>query len=242
MYRVRVYRDRLRLNDLTSFKVRVRETDLYLLADRNLERETKEAILRHRTALEEYIRYDPVFKETLKPYRVGENAPSIVQAMAEAGFKAGVGPMAGVAGAMAEFVGLDLLNYTEELIIENGGDIFIMTRKRLKIGIFAGTSPFSNRLALKIEPQIMPLGICTSSGRVGHSLSFGQADAVTTVSSSTVLADAAATAICNIIQNGSDITKGIDLSRKIDGIRGVVIIIGSCLGLFGEVELIPIGL
>ena len=242
VYQERFYRNTLKESDLVGFEVRARETDLYVLAGKNLAGETREAILRYRTDLEEYIKKDPDFKETHRPCKIEENAPSIVQAMAEAGFKAGVGPMAAVAGAMAEFVGQDLLDYSQELIIENGGDIFIATNKPRQIGIFAGNSPLSDKLALKIEPALTPLGVCTSSGTVGHSLSFGRADAVVVVSSSTPLADAVATAICNTIQEESDISRGIESAKKIEGVKGLVIIIGSQMGVWGEVELREISL
>ena len=103
---------------------------------------------------------------------------------------AGVGPMAAVAGALAEQVGQRLLKSTSEVIIENGGDIFIGARQILTVGVYAGGSPLSLKLGLRIDPAKGIRGICTSSGTVGHSLSFGKADAVCVLSDSCALADA----------------------------------------------------
>ena len=95
----------------------------------------------------------------------------------------------------------------------------------------------SNKIGLEINASDTPLGICTSSGMVGHSLSYGKADAVTVVSKSTPLADAAATAIGNVIKQPSDIPKGIEMAKRTDGLKGVVIITGDSLGLWGEIKL-----
>ncbi len=133
----------------------------------------------------------------------------IVKTMAEAAEKAGVGPMAAVAGAIAEYVGRELLPFSREVIVENGGDIFLKTQKTRSIGIYAGeSSPFTGKLALRIEPKDTPLGICTSAGTVGHSLSFGKCDAAILVSPSASLADAAATAVGNLIQSADGHPQG----------------------------------
>ena len=145
--------------------------------------------------------------------------------------------MASVAGAIAEFVGTDLASGSAEIIVENGGDIYLKSQKKRLIGIYAGKSSLSNKIGLEINASDTPLGICTSSGTVGHSLSYGKADAVTVVSKSTPLADAAATAIGNIIKQPSDIPKGIEMAKRTDGLKGVVIITGDILGLWGEIKL-----
>jgi ApbE superfamily uncharacterized protein (UPF0280 family) len=172
---------------------------------------------------------------------VYEDAPDMVKEMAEAAKKAGVGPMAAVAGAIAEFVGKELLNFSAQIIIENGGDIFIKTSRRRTLGVYAGASPFTGKLALAIEPEQTPSGVCTSSGTVGHSLSFGKADAVIIFSQSTILADAVATATANRVSKPEDIEKGIEFAKSIDAVKGVVIIVGSACGAWGEVELTPLG-
>ena len=241
-YEPRFYRDWSKDKDLISFTVVVRESDLYVRATRNLSRKALKVLLKHRASLEEYIQRNPAFLSSLEPLAVGQDAPLIVKAMAEAAEKVGVGPMAAVAGAIAEYVGKDLFPFSREVIVENGGDIFLKTQKTRSIGIYAGeSSPFTGRLALIIEPKETPLGICTSAGTVGHSLSFGKCDAAILLSPSASLADAAATAVGNIIRSADDIQKGIDFAKGVEGIKGVVIIKDDRIGVWGDVRLVDIG-
>ncbi len=240
MYQPRFYRDWIRDKDLFSFNVVVKETDLYVRARRNLKRKTLEAASKYRALLEEYIERHPEFLTALEPIGVGEDAPQIIKAMAEAAKEAGVGPMASVAGAIAEYVGKELLPFSSEVIVENGGDIFLKTLKRRMIGIYAGESSFTGKITLEIQPEETPLGICTSSGTVGHSLSFGRADACMVLSPSTPLADAAATAIGNLTVEASDIPRGIDFAKGVEGIKGIVIIKDDQIGIWGEVEILPV--
>jgi len=157
--------------------------------------------------------------------------------MAEAAQKAGVGPMASVAGAMAEFVGNELLAFSPEIIVENGGDIYLKSLKKRIVGIYAGKSPLNGKIGLEINGQDTPLGICTSSGTVGHSLSYGKADAVIVLSKSATLADAAATAVGNLINQPADIASGIEFAKGIKGLEGVLIIKDDKIGLWGEVRI-----
>jgi len=160
--------------------------------------------------------------------------------MAAASEKTGVGPMAAVAGAIAEHVGKDLLSYTDEVVVENGGDLFIRTDSPVTVGIFAGRSPFSMRIGLRVDPKGKPVSICTSSGTIGHSLSLGKADAVCVVSESCSLADAAATSIGNHVVSKTDIQKAIEFGQNIHGVTGLVIIMGDKIGLYGKVEIVPL--
>ena len=184
--------------------------------------------------------HDPVFKETFKPHNVWNEAPEIVREMADASSSTGVGPMASVAGAISQYVGKRLLEHSREVIIENGGDIFVMSRKKRKVAVYAGDSPFSMKIGFELLPEQMPLGVCTSSGTVGHSVSFGKADAAVVVSSSAILADAAATAIGNKIKDISDIKKALEWSKRFENLLGVLIIKGDRLGVWGELELIKL--
>jgi hypothetical protein len=147
--------------------------------------------------------------------------------------------MAAVAGAVAQFVGEELQEYSPDVIIENGGDIYIRSTADRLIGIHAGDSPLSGKLALAIVAVETPCGICTSSGIVGHSLSFGKADAVTIIAPSASLADATATACGNIVQTADDIQRGLDLAAGIKGIIGAVIIKGDRVGVWGRITLRP---
>ncbi len=240
MYQPRTYRRWIKDDDLVSFDVAIKETDLYIRAASNLEAQAIEAAIKHRTPLEEYIKSHPLFLHSLEPCYVEDDAPAIVRDMAQAARIAGVGPMAAVAGAIAEAVGKDLLVYTPEVIVENGGDIFMKILRPRLIGVFAGESTFTGKIALEINPEETPLGVCTSSGTVGHSLSLGAADAVIALSHSAALADAAATAIGNKVRDADDIDVAIEQAQAIDGLAGVVVIKGDKMGMWGSVKLVSI--
>jgi ApbE superfamily uncharacterized protein (UPF0280 family) len=193
--------------------------------------------LKHRSTIEKYIQKHPLFVTTLKPYPADEQAPVLIKEMIKASTMVDVGPMAAVAGAIAEAVGKDMLLFSPEIIIENGGDDFLRTTKKRLVGIYAGDSSLSGRIALEIQPWETPLGICTSSATVGHSLSLGNADAVVVLSHSTSFADAAATAICNIVKNPEDIPKAIESAQQMSNLYGLVIIKGDQLGFWGKVKI-----
>lgn len=237
MYEPRTYRHWINSKDLISFNIVVKETDLYICASTNLKRKAYRLVLKYRDKLERYIGQHPSFLTSLEPFSVDENAPRIVKAMAESATRVGIGPMASVAGAIAEFVGNELLAFSPEIIVENGGDIYLKSSEKRIVGIYAGKSPLSGKIGLEINGEDTPLGICTSSGTVGHSLSYGKADAVIVLSKSATLADAAATAIGNLIKQPSDIPNGIEFAKGIEGLRGLLIIQDGNIGLWGEVKI-----
>jgi ApbE superfamily uncharacterized protein (UPF0280 family) len=239
MYQPRTYRHWVKGDDLVSFSVVVKETDLYICAASDLHRKARRLVLKHRDGIERYIARRPDFLTSLEPLDVEPGAPVIVRDMADAARLCSVGPMAAVAGAIAEYVGKELLAFSPEIIVENGGDIFVKSLRRRTIGIYAGGSPLTGRLGLQIEAGDTPLGICTSSGTVGHSLSFGKADAVIVLADSATLADAAATAIGNRVSEAADIEKAIEFAQGIGRLKGVVIIKDESLGVWGEVKLVP---
>ena len=239
-YRKRTYRNRVDHGELVSFEVRIRETDLHILAGKDLRDAASAAVFQYRSQLEGYIARHPEFATALTPLPLDPTAPAIVKSMLVAGIAAEVGPMAAVAGAMAEYVGLDLLAAgAGEVVVENGGDIYFCRNQESVVGIFAGVSPLSNRVGLKIAASLMPLGICTSSGTVGHSLSLGEADAVTVLAKDTALADAVATLVGNAVQPGQSLEPALAKGPTVPGVLGVVIIRGEELGAWGEVELVP---
>lgn len=236
----RTYRDQVYAPGLVSFHVVCEHTDLMIRADRRLEKPAQEAVLACRGEIEAYIRQFPSFSETLLPWPETDIAPPLVRQMMDAGRAAGVGPMASVAGAIAEQVGRALLGFSDQVVVENGGDLFVKTNGPLVAALFAGTSPFTMRLGIRVTDTGNGLGICTSSGTVGHSFSYGTSDAVCVVSESSALADAAATAIGNQVRSPADIDAAIRIGRRIDGIRGIVVIIGAHIGAWGAVELVPL--
>ncbi|MFC1897686.1 UPF0280 family protein [Chloroflexota bacterium] len=237
MYEPRTYRHRINYRDLVSFNVVIKETDLYICALSNLQRKAYRLVSKYRDKLEGYIEQHPAFLTSLEPLPVDENAPHIVKTMLESAARVGVGPMASVAGAIAEFVGNELLEFSPEIIVENGGDIYLKSSEKRLVGIYAGKSPLTGKIGMEINGEDTPLGICTSSGTVGHSLSHGKADAVIVLSESATLADATATAIGNLIKQSSDIQSGIDFTKDIEGLKGVLIIKGDNMGLWGEVKI-----
>jgi ApbE superfamily uncharacterized protein (UPF0280 family) len=236
-YEPRTYRHWIEGKDLIAFNVTEKETDLYIRATTNLQRKARRLVLKYRRQLERYIEANPAFLTSLEPLPSPHEAPLIVKDMTEAGQRTGVGPMAAVAGAIAEHVGRELLAFSPEVIIENGGDIYLKCLTKRVIGIFAGKSPLTGKIGLEIEPKDTPLGICTSSGTVGHSLSFGRADAAVAISPSVTLADAAATAIGNRVKQTGDIPGAVEFSRSIGGLTGAIIIIGEDIGAWGNVKL-----
>jgi ApbE superfamily uncharacterized protein (UPF0280 family) len=236
----RTYRSLVSDKKLTGFRVAVKETDLFVRAARCLEKETLALILKYRNPLENYIERHREFLREMAPMPRDRLAPPIVKTMIEASRKAGVGPMAAVAGAMAQHVGLDLLAHTQDVIVENGGDIFSMTHFAVTAAIYAGKSPLSGKIGIRLEPDGRPVAVCTSSGTVGHSLSLGRADAAVVIAGSAALADAAATAIGNRVSGKGDIEPAIAFGKGIDGVHGIVVILGKEMGLWGDVVVEPI--
>jgi hypothetical protein len=240
MYQPRKYRNLVEAARLLAFRVVVKETDLLVHAEKKLEHETRELVLEHRGYVEAYIKAHPDFAAALTPWRPDGFAATIVVEMIKAGENAGVGPMAAIAGAVAEHAGLGLLKYSDQVIVENGGDVFIKTDTPLTVGIFAGKSPLSLRIGIRMSGGPKPMAVCTSSGTVGHSLSLGKADAVCVVADSCSIADAAATSIGNQVQSIADIEYAIAKGNCIEKIRGIIIIVGEKIGIWGDLEVVPL--
>jgi ApbE superfamily uncharacterized protein (UPF0280 family) len=239
-YEPRTYRTRMAREGLVGFRVAVKETDLWVLASRDLTKEVREAALLERQQLEAYIAAHPGFLPALDPWPEDPFAPAVVREMVAAAQLAGVGPMAAVAGALAGRIGRALDGLSPELIVENGGDVFLKILQPATVALVAGKSPLSHRVGLKIEPNLSPLGVCTSSGTVGHSLSFGRADAASVVARDAALADAAATALGNRVQGAGDIAAALAWAAGVPGVLGAVVIVGEKLGVRGQVELVPL--
>ncbi|NLL05750.1 MAG: UPF0280 family protein [Clostridiaceae bacterium] len=237
MYEERVYREIFKGINLKFFGVCLEQTDLMIGATKELYSEALLLVKKYRSSLQTYIKQHPEFLTSLEPVEAADNAPCIVKRMCDAAFLAGVGPMAAVAGAVSELVGMGLLNFSEEVIVENGGDIFIKTNSKRKVGIYAGNSPLNEKIALEIFPDKTPLGICTSSGTVGHSLSFGKADAVVVLAKDTFLSDAVATATGNRVKTAQDIGDAIEFAAGIKGVEGILIIVGDKIGAWGSISL-----
>jgi len=244
-YRRRTYRRFAEQSDLCSSYVSIRETDLHILATSDVTKAGENLTLRFRLQVENYIAKKPGFATSLTPLPDDPLAPPLIREMLAAGSIASVGPMAAVAGAIAQFVGLGLVDEGHnEIIVENGGDIFLQRRCSCTVAIFAGQSSLSNRVAIRLPASGMPAGICTSSGTVGHSLSLGNADSVTVVARSAVVADAVATRLGNEVGHCRDVRDGINRALQkaaaIAGIKGVLVIRGELMGATGDIEITPV--
>lgn len=215
-----------------------KETDVLIKADcKEAIDAAKRSIVKHRNELEQYISRNPFFKLSLEPLEIEEGAPRVVELMAEAGKLAGVGPMAAVAGTLAQLaVEEAVISGAQNIFVDNGGDIFIHGDRSYTVAIHAGVSPLSDKLALEIEADRLPIAICTSSATVGHSLSFGGADAVTVLAKSGALADAAATAICNETRGSPKraIKAGLERAKAVPSLVAAVIIYGKHVGSWGK--------
>ncbi|MFW6246382.1 MAG: UPF0280 family protein [Tangfeifania sp.] len=240
----RTYRSQFNTARFTGFEVKNAETDLWIGIDPDSYKpEMKEVALKKmevlREKLDSYIQSEPYFKKSLKPFQPGEKAPAEAVEMATAAGKAGIGPMSTVAGLFAREVGNEITqNFSlNELVIENGGDIYAILNKELILCVFAGDSPLSERIALRITPEINKLGICTSAGTVGPSLSYGKADAVVVIAEDALVADAFATAFGNKVKSPNDVEKIIGKAEKYPEILSLLIICDDKIGVKGEFEI-----
>jgi len=224
--------------------VNYRETDLWIGIDPDsFKSEMKEIALKKieslRTKFDEYIKSEPFFQKSLKPFQPNENAPAEAKEMAAAAEKAGIGPMSAVAGLFAREVGNEIIqNFSvNEMVIENGGDIYVLLKNELVLSVFAGDSPLSGMIGLAIPSDLGEFGICTSAGTVGPSLSFGKADAVVVICKDVLLADAFATAFGNKVKSPNDVEKVINQSEKYPEILSMLIICEDKIGIRGDFEL-----
>jgi ApbE superfamily uncharacterized protein (UPF0280 family) len=238
-FTIRDYREKAAPRGLVCFRAAVGQTDLWIAAQRDLTGEAVRSIRAHRAGIEWYIRARPEFKTALTPWR--ESAPdgSLVARMMEASAAVGIGPMAAVAGTLAEAVAKDLYRFSPRVFVENGGDLYLFGPDRVRIGLWAGHSPLSGRLSLDLDPGF-GTAVCSSSGTVGPSLSFGKADCATVISPLGALADAAATELGNRVKSPDDIEAALDWALSVTGVTGAVVIMGDAIGAKGQVELVPV--
>lgn len=239
-YRERSYRSRFSNDERRWFCVKFLESDLWIGVDRgsyraSMEADTYAMLVDLRRQMDAYLLMDPVYKAALTPYDAGLEAPAILKEMSSVSHKTGIGPMSAVAGAVAkkvaEFLG------TQEVIVENGGDIYAQAASDMDISVFAGQSPLSEKIGLHIPAAEFPLGICTSSGTVGPSLSLGRADAVMIVCKDVLLADSYATAMANRIKTVNDLQSVIDRISDIPEILGAIAVKDDRMAISGRFEL-----
>jgi ApbE superfamily uncharacterized protein (UPF0280 family) len=192
-------------------------------------------IRRQRALLERYIDGHPAFASALEPLQLLPGAPEAARRMQAAAAVTGVGPMAAVAGTMAQLaVEAGRAAGAVEAIVENGGDIFLHSTEAVTVALYAGDNPLSGRLALRVRPESMPLAICSSSSLMGHSLSFGCCDLATVVAADGALADAAATLACNSVTEAGDVSPVLERVSALPGVLGVLIIKADKVGVAGD--------
>ncbi len=237
--RRRLYRYRHRRSQRgCSFQVRYRQTDLWIRAGTDLRKEARDIVISCRHQLETYIAHRPEFLESLQPIAPDPLAPKLIQQMIRAAQQTGTGPMAAVAGAIAQHVATRLHRLSDPVIVENGGDCYFHVHEDMIVGIYCGhRSPFNNRIALRLQGHRFPLAVCTSSATIGHSLSFGCADAVTVIAEDGALADAAATAIGNRVRSAEAVAEAVESARSIPALQGGLIIVEDRMAAWGELEL-----
>jgi len=234
-YTERRYRGVMEPEGLTCYEVARGESDLYVCTVGDRSDTAKESLETHRQELEEYLGKHLSFGTSFRPVPITSDAPDIVLAMGKAAEVFDVGPMASVAGAIAQYVGTDLLLCSPEVIVENGGDIFLGGAGKRKVRIFSGGQ--APGLDVVVAMQRCGAGLCTSSATVGPSVSLGQSDAVTVFAPTAILADAAASAIGNVVVTAEDIKPALEWAREFDEIMGVVIVVEGNVGAWGEIEL-----
>ncbi|MEW6222020.1 MAG: UPF0280 family protein [Candidatus Hadarchaeota archaeon] len=198
-----------------------------------------DASLQARREVEGLIVTNPEFRWSLEPLELGRKYPRVIELMLKAAGLAEVGPFAAVAGAISQVAAEAALSVgAKNVIIENGGDIAIAGNQEFRVGIFAGGADGPGKIGFLVRPAELPIGICTSSGTVGHSMSFGEADAVTVVARDAALADAAATSIANAVK-GSDLAesvgRGLERAKLIPEIKGCLVIREKYFGAFGKI-------
>ena len=192
-------------------------------------------VVAERKLLERYIGRHPEFQTALVPVILLEDAPEVALRMAAAADLTGLGPMASVAGTLAQMgVEAAMAAGCREAIVENGGDIFIHSDTNVTIGIYAGNNAIGNRLAFRIAPADLPLSLCSSSSKMGHSLSFGQCDLATVVAKDGALADSAVTLVCNLITTEHDLTPVLNDVGAIPGIDGIFAVKNGKIGMWGH--------
>ena len=243
-YKDRTYRRRFCSDRWHGFVVKYKETDVWVGVDKKSFRSempecTMQIIRELRDAMDVYLKQDPNYVLSLTTYEAQEHAPETAKRMSEISHQLGVGPMATVAGAFAAHIAQELKNRfeIEEIMVENGGDIYADIKNDMDVCVFAGESPLSEKIGLHIEAKESPLGICTSSGTVGPSLSFGKADAVMMVCRDALLADGYATVFANQIQTTADIDPVLNLIAREKDILSALIVKDDKMGIIGQFEL-----
>ena len=243
----RFYRERMGESRFRSFTITCKDSDLWIGIDpESFKFEmidfARNKLIELRYKLESYISENPQFQTSFVPVETKKGDPYIAIEMSKVSKIAGTGPMATVAGAFSEYIGKTIQKQfrVDEIVVENGGDIYFKLKKDLVLSVYAGESPLSGKIGVEIPASATPLGICTSAGTVGPSISFGKADAVMIASKNTALADAFATAYGNKVKSVEDIATVLSEVKLNKKILSTVIICEGKVGIWGQFKIKPI--
>lgn len=231
----RRYRRRVAAGDLVAFEVALAETDLLVLAERAMHEEARAAGRSARREVESHGALHAEFLRARRPLERPGNASGVVGAMYDAASVAGTGPMAAVAGAIAEAVARALSERGGDVVVENGGDVYMISGAERTVAIDAGDSPWRGRVALVLPPG--EWSVCTSSGTVGHSESAGRADAAVVAARDGALADAVATATANRVREPGEAQAAVEWALALDGVEHVLVVCGGELATAGRLQL-----
>jgi hypothetical protein len=227
------------ITDLVYSNIRLGFADISIGAHVDVSDVAKELLSQVYQEVSGHILAYPDFGRALSPLEVKEEfclpGDGVLSAMYEVSQIADVGPMASVAGAIAQYIGRGI-TAVDEIIVENGGDLYLRCMEERVVLVYAGNSPLSLKIGIKIPRG--EWGVCTSSGTFGHSLSFGCADAALVVSHDATLADAVATALGNRIIDANSLEVALEYAIKIPGVIGVLGIVGEVFGVVGDIELV----
>jgi len=223
------------MSEFVLAKLEIEETAATIAADRDFVGEAVNAIKAARGEIERQIRRDRFFLTTLEPYEPTRDCPRIIRRMCDASEAAGVGPMATVAGAIAqEAVEAMVSQGCTHCWVDNGGDIALRLDRPATLEVFSDPSS-KNAYAMVLEPTDDITGICTSSGRLGHSISFGDSDVALAIADDAVLADALATAIGNQVTNAASLELCFDKFRRVRGFRAGLAMIDGAVATCGKI-------
>lgn len=226
------------MNELFSLHLVFKQTDIWLKTEGKPDRQQAEMFLKRAYEdIEGYIACDRVFLHALHPVRVSETAPDIIREMSRYSEEADVGPMAGVAGAIAEYIGRRISLNHRLIFCNNGGDIYYRSPKEESFSLSAPGSPFDNKIRICVPSSTEGKGLCTSSGTFGHSINMGRAYAVSILAKSACLADVWATAVSNRIRSHLDLEHILEWCAEKECIEGVVILVDDYLAAWGDIRL-----
>ncbi len=225
------------MEDIVRRHFELKETAVTIIAAEHYIPIAERSIFATREEIERFIELEPLFRDTLEPYQEPESADPVIKRMCEAARSANVGPMAAVAGVVADEAVKAMQDAgSRQCVVDNGGDIAMLISEPLEIGIFTLNPKFQG-LGLRIAPSPNRKSVCTSSGTVGPSISFGVAEAATVFSDDAALADACATRLGNLIKSDEDemIKQALEDVTWIPGVEGALVIVGDKMAVKGEV-------